>query len=88
MKVSISSLIQIAKFMVFVISSVKQLVIEVEQQMPEPGRGAEKFAVIKKTLTTVGKYMGISTAVLETVDSMVADEINEAVATEINGEGQ
>jgi len=84
MNFSIKTAIEIAKFILFVVRSVRELVVEIEQAIPEPGRGAEKFAIVKKTLLTVAKYMGISKAVLETVDGMVDDQINEAVAEEIN----
>ena len=84
MKLSITSMIELAKFILFVVRAVKELVVEIEQAMPEPGRGAEKFSLVKKTLTTVASYMGISTAVLETVDGLLDDKINEAVAEEIN----
>ena len=84
MNFSIKTPIEIAKFILFVVRSVRELVVEIEQAIPEPGRGAEKFAIVKKTLLTVAKYMGISKAVLETVDGMVDDQINEAVAEEIN----
>lgn len=84
MNFSIKSAIEIAKFALFVVRSVRELVVEIEQAMPEPGKGAEKFAIVKKTLITVAKYMGISTAVLETVDGMIDSQINEAVAEEIN----
>jgi len=84
MNFSIKTAIEVAKFILFVVRSVRELVVEIEQAIPEPGRGAEKFAIVKKTLLTVAKYMGISKAVLETVDGMVDDQINEAVAEEIN----
>lgn len=84
MKMSIANLIQIARFMLFVIRSVRQLVVDIEQEIPEPKRGAEKFETVKKTLLVMANYMGISAAVLETVDGMVTKEINDAVAEEIN----
>lgn len=84
MKMSIANLIQIARFMLFVIRSVRQLVVDIEQEIPEPKRGVEKFETVKKTLLVMANYMGISAAVLETVDGMITKEINDAVAEEIN----
>lgn len=81
---SISQMIQIARFMVFIIRAVRDLVVEVEQQMPEPGRGKEKFATVKRALEVTAKYAGISQDMLTKVDSLVNDEIETAVKEEIN----
>ena len=51
----ISLAMEIAKFVLFIIRSLKDLVVQAEEMMPEPGRGSEKFAAVKEALITAAR---------------------------------
>lgn len=77
--------VQIARFVIFLFFAVKDLVLKAEEEMPEPGRGSEKFQAVKEGITIAAKYVGIAREAVDAVDDFVDEKINSVVASEING---
>lgn len=75
---------EIARFVLFLVTSLKDLVLEAEEQMPERGRGSEKFAAVKKAVITAAKYAEISEKAVDTVDDFIDSQINQTVSETIN----
>lgn len=78
-------MLQMAKFVIWLVGAVRELVVDAEEQIPESGKGAEKFATVKKAVTVAAQYAGIADQVVKTLDGVIDKEINAAVDTEING---
>lgn len=76
---------EVAKFLVWLILSVRKLVADAEQEMPEQGRGSEKFAAVKEAVTVAAQVAGMTDAAIDAVRPLVDKKINDAVAVEING---
>lgn len=75
---------EIARFVLFLIASIKDLVLQAEEQLPEAGKGSEKFAAVKEAVITAAKYADIAEEAVEKADEFVDDAINGAVARFIN----
>ena len=75
---------EIAQFVLFLISSIKDLVLQAEEQMPEAGKGSEKFAAVKEAILTAAKYADIADEAVDKVDEFINDSIEGAVAKFIN----
>jgi phage-related protein len=75
---------EIAQFVLFLISSIKDLVLQAEEQMPEAGKGSEKFAAVKEAVLTAAKYADIADEAVEKADEFINDSIEGAVANFIN----
>jgi hypothetical protein len=75
---------EIARFVLFLIASIKDLVLQAEEQLPEAGKGSEKFAAVKEAVITAAKYADIAEEAVEKADEFVDDAINGAVAKFIN----
>jgi hypothetical protein len=75
---------EIARFVLFLVTSVKDLVLQAEEQMPESGRGSDKFAAVKQAVITAAKYADIGGDAIEKVDSFIDDKINETVKETVN----
>lgn len=80
----IAMAVEIAKFVLFLIRAVKDLVLQAEEQMPESGKGSEKFAQVKEAVIVAGKYAGFADDAIKSVEPLIEQKINDAVATEIN----
>ena len=78
---------EIARFVLFLIASIKDLVIQAEEQLPESGKGSEKFQAVKTAVITAAKYADIADEAIEKADAFVDDAIEGAVAKFINGAG-
>ena len=74
----------IAKFVLFLVTSIKDLVLQAEEQMPESGRGSEKFAAVKQAVITAAKYADIGSDAIEKVDGFIDEKINDTVKETIN----
>lgn len=75
---------EIARFVLFLIASIKDLVIQAEEQLPESGKGSDKFAAVKTAIITAAKYADIADEAVEKADAFVDDAINSAVGKFIN----
>lgn len=75
---------EIARFVLFLITSLKELVLQAEEQLPESGKGSEKFAAVKEAVITAAKYADIADEAVEKADAFVDDAINSAVGKFIN----
>lgn len=75
---------EIARFVLFLIASIKDLVIQAEEQLPESGKGSEKFAAVKQAVVTAAKYADIAEEAVEKADEFIDDAIEGAVAKFIN----
>ena len=75
---------EIARFVLFLITSIKELVIQAEEHMPEPGKGSEKFAAVKESILTAAKYADIADEAIEKADEFVDTHIEAAVQKFIN----
>ena len=75
---------EIARFVVFLISSLKELVIQAEEQLPESGKGSEKFAAVKKAVIVAAKYADIADEAVDKVDDFIDEQIEGAVGKFIN----
>ncbi len=75
---------EIAQFVLFLISSIKDLVLQAEEQMPEAGKGSEKFAAVKEAVLTAAKYADIADEAIEKADDFVDNHIESAVKKFIN----
>ncbi len=75
---------EIARFVLFVIGSIKDLVLEAEEQLPESGKGHEKFAAVKKAVITAAKYADIADEAVVKVDDFIDEQIEGAVGKFIN----
>lgn len=77
---------EIAKFILFVVTALKTLVINAEERLPESGHGKEKFAAVKKAIVLAAAYAGIAREAIEAADDFLNREIDATVASEINNE--
>jgi len=75
---------EIARFVLFLIASIKDLVLQAEEQLPEAGKGSEKFAAVKQAVVTAAKYADIAEEAVEKADEFIDDAIEGAVAKFIN----
>ena len=75
---------EIARFVLFLIASIKDLVVQAEEQMPESGKGSEKFAAVKTAIITAAKYADIADEAIEKADDFVDTHIESAVQKFIN----
>ena len=75
---------EIAKFVLFLIASIKDLVLQAEEQLPEAGKGSEKFQAVKTAVITAAKYADIADEAVDKADEFINDSINGAVAKFIN----
>jgi hypothetical protein len=82
----IKLMIEIAKYVVFVLLALRDLVIQAEENMPESGKGKIKFEAVKEALLIAAKYAGIGADAIEAIDDFVSEKINAIVAKEINGQ--
>ncbi len=80
----ISLAMEIAKFVLFIIRSLKDLVVQAEEMMPEPGRGSEKFAAVKEALITAARYAGMADEAVDRADAFIDEKINKEVDQQIN----
>jgi hypothetical protein len=80
----ISLAMEIAKFVLFIIRSLKDLVVQAEEMMPEPGRGSEKFAAVKEALITAARYAGMADEAVDRADAFIDEKINKEVQVQIN----
>lgn len=76
---------EIARFVLFLITSVKDLVLEAEEQLPESGKGSEKFAAVKTAVVAAAKYADIADEAVQKADAFIDDTIEHTVGTVING---
>lgn len=77
--------IEIAQFVLFLIQAVKTLVLQAEEQLPEPGRGSEKFAWVKEAVVTAAQIAGFASDAVTAVDQVIDAKINQTVDADING---
>tara|TARA_R110000744_G_scaffold61849_13_gene127849 strand:- start:68 stop:325 length:258 start_codon:yes stop_codon:yes gene_type:complete len=75
---------EIARFVLFLITSIKDLVIQAEEQLPEAGKGSEKFQAVKIAIITAAKYADIADEAVDKADEFVNNSIEGAVAKFIN----
>ena len=75
---------EIARFVLFLIASIKDLVIQAEEQMLEAGKGSDKFAAVKEAVLTAAKYADIADEAIEKADDFVDNHIEAAVTKFIN----
>ena len=75
---------EIARFVLFLIASIKDLVLQAEEQLPEAGKGSEKFQAVKTAVITAAKYADIADEAVDKVDEFINDSIEGAVAKFIN----
>ncbi|QIB67192.1 hypothetical protein [Kineobactrum salinum] len=78
--------IQVAKFVIWLMLNLSDLVLEAEENLPEAGRGGEKFAAVKEAVLVAARVLGLADraidAALGVVD--VDKRINDTVSKEIN----
>ena len=74
----------IARFVLFIVTSLKTLVLNAEEQLPESGRGAEKFAAVKQAVIMAAGYADIASEAIEALDAFLEEQINSTVAKWIN----
>jgi hypothetical protein len=75
---------EIGRFVVFIVTSLKTLVLNAEEQLPEGGHGKEKFEAVKTAIVMAAKYAEIADEAIEAVDGFIDDQIEGAVAKFIN----
>ena len=75
---------EIARFVLFLIASIKDLVLQAEEQLPEAGKGSQKFAAVKTAVVTAAKYADIAEEAVKKADEFIDESINVAVANHIN----
>ena len=75
---------EIAKLVLFLIASIKDLVLQAEEQLPESGKGSEKFQAVKTAVITAAKYADIADEAVDKADDFINDAIEGAVAKFIN----
>jgi hypothetical protein len=75
---------EIGRFVVFIVTSLKTLVLNAEEQLPEGGHGKEKFEAVKTAILMAAKYAEIADEAIEAVDGFIDDQIEGAVAKFIN----
>lgn len=78
---------EIARFVLFIVTSVKTLVLNAEEQLPESGRGAEKFAAVKQAVLMAAGYADIASEAIQALDAFLDEQINTTVARWINNSG-
>lgn len=76
---------QVARFVIWLVLNIRTLVNQAEQELPESGRGSDKFAAVKEAVTVAASVAGMADAAIKAVQPLVESKINEAVAVEING---
>ncbi len=79
---------QVAKFVIWIILNVKDLVLEAEKNQPLPGMGSEKFQAVKGAMVIAGKVAGMADDAIDAAFKVydVDKKIDETVAQEINGQ--
>ena len=79
--------IQVAKFVIWLLLNLKQLVLEAEHQLPEAGQGSSKFAAVREAIIIAAKVAGMADQAIDSVwNTMNIDKrIDETVAKEVNG---
>lgn len=75
---------EIARFVLFLIASIKDLVLQAEEQLPEAGKGSEKFKAVKTAIITAAKYADIADEAVEKADEFINETIDVSVANHIN----
>lgn len=75
---------EIARFVLFLIASIKDLVLQAEEQLPEAGKGSEKFKAVKTAVITAAKYADIADEAVQTADEFIDNAIDTAVSNHIN----
>ena len=75
---------EIGRFVVFIITSLKTLVLNAEEQLPEGGHGKEKFEAVKTAIIMAAKYAEIADEAIETVDGFIDEQIESTVAKFVN----
>lgn len=76
----------IARFVLFIVTSLKTLVLSAEEQLPEPGRGSEKFAAVKQAVIMAADYADIASEAIEALDTFLDEQINTTVQKWINSD--
>jgi len=76
---------QVARFVVWLVLNIRTLVVQAEEELPEKGRGSEKFAAVKEAVSVAAQVAGMADAAINAVQPLVESKINDAVAVEING---
>jgi hypothetical protein len=79
-----TTIIAVARFLVWLALNIRTLVLEAEENLPESGKGSEKFAAVKDAVLTVASIMGIAKTALDAIAPQVDGKINQAVATTVN----
>lgn len=77
---------EIGRFIVFIVTSIKTLVLSAEEQLPEGGHGKEKFEAVKTAIVMAAKYAEIADEAIEAVDGFIDEQIEGAVSKHINAE--
>lgn len=75
---------EIGRFVVFIITSIKTLVLNAEEQLPASGQGQEKFEAVKTAIIMAAKYAEIADEAIVAVDGFIDEQINGAVGKFIN----
>lgn len=75
---------EIGRFVVFIVTSLKTLVLNAEEQLPEGGHGKEKFEAVKTAILMAAKYAEIADEAIEAVDGFIDEQIEGAVSKFIN----
>ena len=75
---------EIGRFVVFIVTSLKTLVLNAEEQLPEGGHGKEKFEAVKTAIIMAAKYAEIADEAIETVDGFIDEQIESTVAKFVN----
>jgi len=78
--------IEIAKFLVYLYSVIKALVLEIESLIPESGKGAEKFNIVKNAIINGGRIAGFTEEITDAAEQIIDRTIDQTVALEINGD--
>jgi hypothetical protein len=76
---------EIARFVLFIVTSVKALVLSAEEQLPESGKGSEKFAAVKQAIIMAARYADIASDIITTLDQYIDEQIDSAVSKWVNG---
>ena len=58
--------------------------LQAEEQLPEAGKGSEKFQAVKTAVITAAKYADIADEAVDKADEFINDSIEGAVAKFIN----
>lgn len=76
--------IQIAKLVLFLIFGLRDLVLQAEEQIPESGKGKEKFAAVKAAISASAGFLGIADEAVRAADKIIDTKINDVVTEAIN----